>query len=610
MKKATNKILSFAILLCLFISLFSGTALATEGDIIVLYTNDVHCATENYALLAAYRAQLLSQGHTVITVDAGDAIQGEIIGALTKGSAIIDIMNNVGYDIAAVGNHEFDYNVETFLALSESASFEYVCANFIYIPTQTAPFAPYVIKEVGNQKIAFVGIATPETYTKSTPEYFKDEYGNFVYSFSEDSFYQTVQTAVDDAISDGATAVVAVGHLGISGVAEGWRSVDVIANTSGIDALIDAHSHEIIELANYNNALGEKVLLSSTGTKLAYFGEMRINENGITTALINPNTLEIATMGEAALNAYNTVKAVVDDYNNQFDYLYEEIGESEVLLTDKFDDGTRAVRRDETNLGNFVTDAYIAATGADIAFCNGGGVRAEVQAGAVNRKMIMDINPWNNEMCVLEVTGQQLLDALEYGVHALPDEFGSFPHVSGISFEVHSYIDTPVITDEFGDFVSINENMPRRVANVKVGNAEIDLQKTYTLAGSCYMLLQSGYKMFSNCRVVRSEDLPTDTEVLLDYFVNTLDGKITAQQYGDPTGDGRITVVSDATVLGDVNADGNIDAFDYLIVKSIYFERYKATDLELVRADVLDDNVIDMFDYLVVKSIYFKQQSA
>ncbi len=605
MKKLFGRLLPILIVISILLSAASGAVYATQGDIIVLYTNDVHCATEDYAILAAYRAQLISEGNTVFTVDAGDAIQGEIIGALTEGSAIIEIMNSVGYDFAAIGNHEFDYTVETFLSLAESADFEYICANFRYVPSATDMFAPYVIKEVGDEKIAFVGIATPETYTKSTPDYFKDENGNFVYSFLEDEFYETVQNAVDSAINVGATTVIAVGHLGISGVADGWKSTDVIANTNGIDAFIDAHSHETIESAAYENSDGESVTLSSTGTKLTYFGEMRISQDGITTSLINPDELDLNEMSDEAKTAYNSVKTIVDGYNEEFEYLYEEIGESEVLLTDKYEDGTRAVRRDETNLGNFVTDAYIAVTGADIAFCNGGGVRASVPSGKINRKMIMDVNPWNNETCVLEITGQQLLDALEYGVNALPDEFGSFPHVSGMTFEVHSYIETPVVTDEFGDFVSITEGMPRRVANVKVKGIAVDPKQTYTIAGSQYMLLQSGYKMFADATIVADEGLPTDTEMLLNYFTETLGGRITEAQYGDPSGDGRITIISEAYIAGDVNGDGTVDAFDYLIVKGIYFEKYNATEEELVRADVYDDNVIDMFDYLMVKTIYF-----
>lgn len=607
MKNILRKPFALVVSLLLILTLACPAAAETSGgDIIILYTNDVHCSIDDYSLLAAYRAQLISEGNTVITVDAGDAVQGEMIGALTEGAAIAEIMNNVGYDLAVPGNHEFDYTVETFLSLAESAEYEYVCANFSYLPAETDIFAPYVIKEIGGKKIAFVGIATPETYSKSTPAYFQDENGNFIYSFLEDEFYETVQNAVDSAVENGAAFVVAVGHLGIGGITEGWRSVDVIANTDGIDAFIDGHAHEVIEAAFYENANGEAVPLSSTGTKFAYFGKMTVTEEGILTELIDPNSLDVESMGEDAQSAYASVKGIIDGYNAEFEYLFEEIGESEVLLTDKYDDGTRAVRRDETNLGNFVTDAYVAVTGADIAFVNGGGVRAEVQTGAVNRKAIMDVNPWNNEMCVLEVTGQQIIDALEYGVHALPDEFGSFPHVSGITFEVHSYIESPVVTDELGDFVSIEDGAPRRVANVRFGENPIDPNSTYTLAGSCYMLQLGGYKMFADAKVVAYEGLPTDTEMLVEYFTEHLGGVISAEQYGDPSGDGRIAIFSEALPLGDVNADNAVDMYDCMMIKSIYFGVYLPTAAELVRADPVADGTVDMYDYMSVKSICFK----
>jgi len=206
MKRTVVRLFAFFITAAMIFSLSVCFASAEDsGDIIVLFTNDVHCATESYALLAAYREEYISQGHTVITVDAGDAIQGKMIGTLTQGEAIVEIMNLVGYDIAIPGNHEFDYKVETLMSLSESAEYEYICANFYDIVNEKQVFSPYKIIDIGSEKIAFVGIATPETYTKSTPAYFQNENGEFIYSFMEDSFYDTIQSATDSAVSEGAT---------------------------------------------------------------------------------------------------------------------------------------------------------------------------------------------------------------------------------------------------------------------------------------------------------------------------------------------------------------------------------------------------------------------
>lgn len=552
MKNLAKKLSLLLLSALLILSFASGIALSAAAEenieLIVLYTNDVHCGIEGYSVLAAYRAELISQGHEVVTVDAGDAIQGEMIGTLTEGGAVVDIMNTVGYDYAAVGNHEFDYTVPRLLEIYESeAEYEYICANFRDLVNEKDVFAPYVIKEAGGERIAFVGISTPETYSKSTPTYFQDENGNFIYSFMEDDFYVTIQKAVDNALSAGATRVIAVGHLGVSGVTEGWRSVDVIANTIGLDAFIDAHAHEVIEGDIYKDKDGNEVVLSSTGTKLNNFGKMTLYSDGsIETELIDPDTVNIDELSESAKTAYNTVKEKVDAYNAEFEYLFEVIGASDVYLTVNDSDGNRLVRNGETNLGDFVTDAYRAVTGADIAFVNGGGVRAEINIGEVTRKEIMDVNPWGNEMCVIEISGQQLLDALEYGSNAYPQEFGSFPQVSGVCFEVHTYVESPVVVNELGDFVSIKENAPRRIRNVLVGGKALDVNKTYTLAGTRYMLQLSGYKMLDGAKELEYNGPLTDAEMLIEYFAEHLNGKITAEQYSDIGGEGRIMMINSA----------------------------------------------------------------
>jgi len=547
MKKTLKRLFAVLGIALLLISNASLGVFADDGDLIILYTNDTHCSTESFAVLAAYRAMLIEDGHKVITVDAGDAIQGEMIGSLTEGAAIAEIMNAVGYDYAVPGNHEFDYTVDKLLSLiNDEVDYEFLCANFRYLPEERDVFAPYAIEEIGGKKIAFVGIATPETYTKSTPTYFQDGNGNFVYTFFENDLYTTVQSAVDKVIAEGAETVIAVGHLGIEGVTEGWRSTDLIASTNGIDAFIDGHAHQIIAGELYENKDGDRVLLSSTGSKFEHFGKMTISDDGtVTTELIDPETIDTASLSGEAKKAYDNVKGIIDAYNAEFEYLFEVLGESEAYLTENDAEGNWIIRNGETNLGNFVTDAYLSVTGADVAFVNGGGIRAEIKEGLVDRKTIMDVNPWGNEMCVLEVTGKQLLDALEYGVSAMPEVFGSFPHVAGITFEVHTYVPTPVNTNEMGDFVSVTEGAERRVRNVKVGGETLDESKTYTLAGSCYMLQLSGYKMLDGSKVVAKEDLPNDGEMLVKYFTEALDGRISAEKYGNISGEGRMTVVTE-----------------------------------------------------------------
>ncbi len=539
----------------------------TDGDLIILYTNDVHCATEQYPILAAYREQLISEGHTVITVDAGDAIQGEMIGSLTEGAAIVEIMNAVGYDFAIPGNHEFDYKIPTLLTLSEKANYKYLSANFYDLINQKYIFDGYSIIEFNGKKVAFVGISTPETFSKSTPAYFQDENGNFIYSFMQNEFYETIQATIDAAKSEGADTVIALGHLGITGVTEGWRSIDVIQNTEGLDAFIDAHAHETIENSVYTDKNGNAVPLTSTGTKLSYFGQMTITDDGIKTELIDPKTIDVSGFCDSARLAESSVASIIDGYNAEFDYLYEEIGYSEVNLTIYDENGVRAVRSAETNAGNFSADAYRVVLKTDVAFVNGGGVRATVPEGIFNRKAIMDINPWGNEMCILRVTGQQLLDALEYGTHASPNEFGSFPQVSGITFELHRYIESSVVIDELENFISLdNEN--RRVQNVKINGKPIDLNAEYTIAGSVYMLLENGYTMFKDAEIVARDGLPTDTELLVEYVTNNLNGTLTTAQYGDIAGDGRIKML-DSPLSDEPIVPGDSDKTHVWVIVSV-----------------------------------------
>ena len=547
---------------------------AEKAGAAVLYTNDVHCAVSGYSTLAAYRAQLMEEGYDVITVDAGDAIQGEAIGSMTEGSAIVDLMNTVGYDFAVPGNHEFDYGMDRFLELAENeAEYTYLSSNFKDLRTGETVFEPYEIVEMNGEDVAFVGISTPETYTKSTPTYFQDENGNYIYSFSEDELYDTVQDAADSARAAGADKVIAVGHLGIEGTTEGWKSVDVIANTTGIDAFIDAHSHETIRSDTYKNKNGENVTLTSTGTKFADFGVMKLEEDGtITTELLTLEDVNTES-SEAVKTAYQTVQDKIDGYNEELaPYLNEKIGESEVKLTvnEAEDDSVRRIRNGETNMGDFVADAYREVTGADIALVNGGGIRASIEAGDVTRKNIMDVNPWNNEMCVIKATGQQILDALEHGTRMNPEECGGFLQVSGLTYEIHNYLDSPVVTDDKEMFQNIDASKERRVQNVMVGGQAIDPEKVYTVAGSEYTLKQGGdgFTMFADCEYVKhGSELPVDADMLMQYFTDELDGQITADRYGSLTGDGRIRVLAEEPAQnpsGDQNtgADQNTPSGD------------------------------------------------
>ena len=536
-----KKLLAVLLVLSMMIA---GFALAEEAEaehpvVVVLYTNDVHCGIEDaigYAGLAAYEKAFEKLGYTVILVDNGDAIQGGPIGTLSKGEYIIDIMNAVGYDVATIGNHEFDYGMDQFMALREKAEFPYVSANFCDLEGNPV-LDPYVIRELGDWKVAFVGVSTPETFTKSTPTYFQDEEGNYIYSFcqGEDGakLYAAVQKAVDDARAEGADYVFALSHLGTDGSSVPYTSSDLIVNTTGIDAVLDGHSHSIWEQEIIQNAAGEDVILSSTGTKLNAVGALTIAADGtISTALHTESLFQ----DEEAQAYIASVKELYEATLN------EVVATTEVELTvNDPATGERAVRTAETNLGDLCADAYRYVLGSDIAFVNGGGVRANIEAGEITYGEILSVHPFGNMACVVETTGQQILDALEMSARALPDENGGFMQVSGLSFEINASIPSPVVLDEESSFVEISGE--RRVQNVLVDGEPIDPEGTYTLASHNYMLKSGGdgFTMFKNDTLLQDEVL-IDNQVLINYIVDTLGG-VVGEEYADPYGQGRITIV-------------------------------------------------------------------
>ena len=553
-----KKLLSFLMILTLFCTLLCGASFADEpersADIIILYTSDVHCGIDQgygYAGLQQVRDYLIKQGNDVILVDDGDNIQGEPIGTLTKGEALIDLMNQMGYSIAIPGNHEFDYGMDQFLSLVKKAKFPYISCNFNY--KGELVFEPYVLRDLGGVKVAFVGMTTPKTLTSSTPAYFKDETGEFVYGFLQDEtgakLYEAVQKAVDDARAEGADYVVAMGHMGNEEACRPWTYADVISNTNGIDVFLDGHSHDTDQVIMMNKD-GEEVPRSACGTKLACIGYCRIAMDGtISTGLYTWNNSE-AVPELFAIN--NTMSKAVSAATSGLDKkLKEVVATSQVDLTiydpeavDSNGNPIRMVRRAETNLGDLCADAYRFQSGADIAFINGGGVRVSIAAGNITLNDIVKVHPFGNAMCVIEVTGQQILDALEWGARAVPGETGGFPQVSGLSFEIHSYIESPCTQDE--DSMCTGFEGERRVKNVMVGDEPIDPDKTYTLAGTDYMLLNNGdgYTMFDGA-VLLQDRVKLDNQVLIDYITESLGGVI-GPEYEELTGEGRIVIFEEA----------------------------------------------------------------
>ncbi len=545
-----KKLIALLLAVCMVLGLMTTVFAADEksNDIVILHTNDVHCGVSDglgYAGVAAYKAEM-EQTHSYVTlVDCGDAVQGAPIGLLSAGSYLVDIMNEVGYDFATFGNHEFDYKLPRLAELTKQAKYQYLSCNFKYIGkgTSNVAYKPYEIVDYGGTKVAFVGITTPESFEKSTPAYFQDDNGNFIYSFSEDkdgsALYKTVQTTVDAAKAEGAKYVIAIAHLGMDGTTEYWTSEAVIQNTTGIDAMLDGHSHEEYSKTVANKD-GDNVVLAQTKTKLANLGKLTISADGkITSELISAKDY---TKKDEHITEFIT--GITDKFSAELDKV---VGKSEVDLPDYDENGKRLVRNSETALGDLAADAFRIMMDADIGIMNGGGLRAAIPAGDITLGTLFKVFPWGNLPCKVAVTGQTILDMLELGASKYPKENGGFLSVSGLKYTIAYGVAPSIETTDQGEFVRVTG--ARRVTNVQVLNKAtgkyepINVKKVYTLGGIDYTIVYGGdgFSMFKDAKVITPADAKmTESKVILSYIETKLDGAI-GDEYAKPQG--RISYV-------------------------------------------------------------------
>lgn len=501
------------------------TPAAPAGKIMIIYTNDVHTYIDNdtvkdkdgnltqpnaltYAHVAALKEDKIKEGNDVLLVDAGDHIQGTAYGGMDQGAAIMSLMSAAGYNVATLGNHEFDYGMERALAVSDmknNGGIPYVSCNFYHVNADGTRgdlvLSPYMVRTLSNGvKVAFVGITTPESFTKSTPKYFQDDNGNYIYGISGgadgQALYADVQAAIENAKAAGADYIIALGHLGVDPSSSPWTSREVIANTTGLDAFIDGHSHTKMAKELVKDKDGKDVVLTQTGSYLKNVGVLTIDADGnIDTELLSEYN-----------NVNTTVKAMQDKWIGQVDdKLGEVIAESEITFTDKDANGDRAVRKQATNMGDLNADAYYwyinneyKSVGCDVAIMNGGGIRSGAAAGQWTYKTCKTINTFGNVLCAMKVTGQQILDALEWGARVTPDaENGGFLHVAGLTYKINTAIKSTVQMDEKNVWTG-GPTGQYRVYDVKVFNKAtgayeaLVLDKIYTLGGSNYTLRNLG----------------------------------------------------------------------------------------------------------------------
>ena len=525
-----KRLLSCIVCICMVLCSLNAVVFAKDSEtIVILYENDVHCAVEGYSKLAAMKNELKSEYEYVGVVSSGDFVQGGTLGAVSKGEYIVELMNLVGYDAIAPGNHEFDYTISRLTELYELSETKYISCNFAKIGEEKTYFEPYTIVSYGDVDIAYIGIITPETITSARPSQFRNENGEIIYTFNESRLYELVQESIDEATEDGADYVIALSHIGYDESGELNDVTDVIENTDGLDVVLDAHSHSVIEEKIVKDKSGDDVLLSSTGTGFENIGKLTIANGEFDTELIKTET-------------YTNTDADVDAYIAEINESYAElgnrkIGESKVELITHNEEGTRLVRTAETNLGNLCSDALFFVTNADVSYVNGGGLRAPIKSGDMTFNDIYSVFPFNNRIVTAEITGQVLLDMLEMSMISYPQEDGAFPHMSGITFSVNKSIPSSIKVDENGFFTKVDGDY--RVYDVKVLDKEsgnykaLELDKKYILAAADYYILNfgSGMSMFKDAKVVESEGM-LDVEVLERYITDNLNGVI-GEEYKD-----------------------------------------------------------------------------
>ena len=498
-----------------------------KADVTILYTNDVHTYIDNkspkptYAAIAALKKSIEDTGRDVLLVDAGDHIQGTAYGSMDDGATIIELMNEAGYDLATPGNHEFDYGMARAKAVIQEADFPYVSCNWVDLRTGFNVLPSVKFFFVGGRKIAFVGVTTPETFTKSTPAYFmNDAQTKYIYDIlgGEDGqkLYDAVQKAIDKAEFWGADTIIGLGHLGVDPSSSPWTSEEVIAHTHGFTAFIDGHSHTVMANKQVTDASGKAVTLTQTGSYFKNIGKMTVGADGtITTELIN--TYEGLDAAVAA-TASNWISAVDDMLGEEI-----AVGDTKFYINDPAT-GKRRIRSGETNLGDFVADGIytyfneIEELHCDVAIMNGGGIRTDVEAGPWSFKTCKTVSPFGNVACLMSVTGQQIQDALEFGARfagAEGKENGGFLQVAGARYTIHPMIPNTVQTNDKN--VWTGSAATPRVSNVEIYDKTtgtyqpLDPNATYALAGMNYTLrnLGDGFAMFDGATLIKdyvSED--------------------------------------------------------------------------------------------------------
>lgn len=576
MRKPASKFLSLFLVLAMVCSLF-GAAFAAEeetatpyvipdvdGKVVILHTNDTHGAdldeegaSFGMAGVAQLKKDFEAAGADVLLVSAGDSIMGKPLVSADQGKSAIEFMNAAGYDAMTVGNHELDFGIDNLKALAKDADFPILCADMTTEADGKTVFDSNKIFEIGGVKVGVFGLATPETLTKADASKMPG------ITFPQtDKLYAVAQAQVDELNKAGADLIVCLGHLGIDDESIGNRSIDVCEHVNGIDLFIDGHSHSttadiIAKVGDTNVVNGAKIV--STGTALANVGVVIYDqETGTLTDELVPAASYTKTDADVA--------KLVDDRNTAVDKVYgEKIATTEVDLNGSRSGGaatdpvTKAemtfpegegVRTTETNLGDFAADAILwqarqtlGEENVDAALTNGGGIREALAKGDISKKSLLAVFPFGNTVATIDVTGAQLLEALEAATCTTPEAIGAFPQVSGIEFTLNTGVPYVNGTQYANSTYYAPANPGSRVTISTVNGKAFDPAATYTIATNDFTA--KGGDTYGVFKIAGGwKDVGVSLEdALINYTTEELDGTITAGQYGEPAG--RITIVDE-----------------------------------------------------------------
>lgn len=474
MKISRFLVFLFALVLC-------ASCKNNDKSIVIFFDNDVHCNIDGYPYLAGLRDQISSDTAYVATVSSGDYIQGGTIGSISRGEAIMSIIKEMNYDVIALGNHEFDYDVQHILNLSGDIDAPVVCSNLVD-STGANVFDPYRILSFGKKKVAFIGVTTPNTYY-ARPTAFKDVLGNVCYDFSRYNLYEKVQGYVDEVKKKDADYVILLTHIGEDPDSISIDSKSLIEHIKGVTALFDAHTHSVVPPHYVKDAAGENVLIAQTGAAFQNVGRCVISKDGKITAELLP-----IFAGDVELCPRNEhMKLFVDSISDYYGNITElHVGHSDFDLEILDEVGNMKVRRMETNAGDIVADAIRYFAQSDVALLNSGAIRNQVVKGQIKRGNIIAMCPYDNNIVSITVTGKQLVDILQESVKFLPLMHGNFPQVSGVRFRVEVKKD------------AVNEVKDVEVIDTKTDSyKKIVLDKDYSLATTDYSITSEPFAVLN-----------------------------------------------------------------------------------------------------------------